>query len=64
MSRTGIFAIYIIVDLLIVAGVLWAVFHAHWPASKLLLPAAALFVLNGLWLMVMTIKKTPPGGSR
>ena len=63
MSRTGIFAIYIIVDFLIVAGVLWAVFYAHWPVSRLLLPASILFVLNGLWLVVMTIKKTPPGAS-
>ena len=64
MSRTGIFTIYIILDFLIVAGVLWAVFYAQWPVSRYLLPAAALFVLNGLWLVVMTIRKTPPGGSR
>ena len=63
MSRTGIFAIYIIVDLLIVAGVLWAAFYARCPAARFLLPASILFVLNGLWLVVMTIKKTPPGAS-
>lgn len=64
MSRTGIFAIYIIVDFLIVAGALWAAFYARWPATRFLLPAAVLFVLNGLWLVVMTVKKTPPGASR
>jgi hypothetical protein len=60
MSRTKIFIIYTLLDLLIVAGALWAAFYARWPAKYILLPAAVLFVLNGLWLVVMTIKYTPP----
>ena len=60
MSRTKIFVIYTLLDLLIVAGALWAAFIARWPAKNILLPAAVLFVLNGLWLVMMTIKNTPP----
>jgi uncharacterized membrane protein len=63
MSRTKIFAVYTIVDLLIVAGALWAAFGLRWPARQILPAAAVLFVLNGVWLVVMTIRNTPPGGS-
>ena len=64
MSRAVIFAIYIVIDLLIVAGVVWCVFQ-HVPVGKYFIPAAVLFVLNGLWLVVMTVRKTPPpNGSR
>ncbi|HET7872417.1 MAG TPA: hypothetical protein VFL42_07880 [Terriglobales bacterium] len=63
MSRFWIFGIYVLVDFLIVAGVLWAAFYARWPVRQFLLPAAVLFVLNGVWLVVMTIRNTPPGGS-
>ena len=59
MSRAIIFAIYIVIDLLIVAGVVWCVFH-HMPASKYFFPAVLLFVANGAWLVVMTVRKTPP----
>jgi hypothetical protein len=61
MSRGWIFLIFILVDLLIVAGVVWCVFHRI-PAGKFFLPAVGLFVLNGIWLVVMTVRKTPPRG--
>jgi hypothetical protein len=59
MSRGWIFSIYIFVDLAIIAGVLWCV-SRHMPAAKYLLAAGLLFALNGLWLVVMTVRKTPP----
>jgi len=59
MSRSVIFAIFIFIDLAIVAGVLWCVFQ-HVPVSKYFLPAVLLFMLNGIWLVVMTVRKTPP----
>jgi hypothetical protein len=59
MSRSIIFTIYIVIDLLIVAGVVWCVFQ-HAPASKYFFPAVLLFMLNGAWLVVMTVRKTPP----
>ena len=60
MSRTKIFTIYIAIDLLIVAGVVWCVFQRV-PVGKYFLPAVLLFMLNGVWLVVMTVRKTPPG---
>jgi hypothetical protein len=63
MSRTQIFTIFILIDLAIVAGVVWCVFH-HSPTGKYLFPAIALFILNGIWLVVMTVKKTPLGGDK
>ncbi len=60
MSRGSIFAVFILVDLAIVTGVLWCVF-LHIPVSKYLVAAILLFVLNGAWLVVMTVRKTPPG---
>jgi hypothetical protein len=59
MSRTKIFTIYVVFDLLIVIGVLFCVFQ-RMPVSKYLLPAIVLFVLNGVWLVVMTVRSTPP----
>ena len=59
MSRTQIFTIFILADLAIVLGVVWCVFQ-HVPVSKYFFPAILLFVANGLWLVVMTIRKTPP----
>jgi hypothetical protein len=59
MSRVKIFAIYVVFDLLIVAGVLFCVFQ-RMPVGKYLLPAIVLFVLNGVWLVVITLRKTPP----
>ncbi|HET9838991.1 MAG TPA: hypothetical protein VFR84_12205 [Candidatus Angelobacter sp.] len=61
MSRTQIFTIFILVDLAIVAGVVFCVFQ-RLPVSKYLVPAIVLFTLNGLWLVVMTVRTTPPGG--
>jgi len=49
-------------DLLIVAGVLWAALVAHWPARQFFFPAIILFVMNGVWLLWMTVKNTPHGG--
>jgi hypothetical protein len=60
MSRAKILIAYIVIDLLIVGGVVFCVFQ-RMPVSKYLTPAIILFTLNGLWLVVMTIKKTPPG---
>ena len=60
MSRAKILIIYVVIDLLIVAGVVWCVFQ-HVPTGKYFFPAAGLFVLNGAWLVVMTVRKTPPG---
>ena len=59
MSRGWIFAVFILVDLAIVAGVLWCVFQ-RMPVSKYLVPAIVLFVFNGVWLVMMTLRKTPP----
>lgn len=59
MSRATIFAIFILIDLAIVAGVVWCVFQ-HVPVSKYFFPAVLLFMLNGAWLVVMTIRNTPP----
>ena len=59
MSRTTIYSLYVFIDLAIVAGVVWCVF-SRWPVRQYLIPAAVLFVLNGLWLVVMTIRHTPP----
>jgi hypothetical protein len=60
MSRATIFTIYIVVDLLMVGGVIWCVFERV-PVGKYFIPAAVLFVLNGALLVVMTVRKTPPG---
>lgn len=62
MSRTKIFTIYIAIDLLIVAGVVFCVFQ-RMPVGKYFLLAVLLFMLNGVWLVVMTVRRTPPGGS-
>jgi hypothetical protein len=58
MSRAKIFTAYIVIDLLIVAGVLWSV-SQRVPAGKYLLTAGLLFALNGIWLVVMTVRSTP-----
>jgi hypothetical protein len=59
MSRARIFTTYVILDLAIVLGVLFCVFQ-RMPVGKYLLPAIVLFVLNGVWLVVMTVRNTPP----
>ena len=58
MSCAAIFTIFILIDLAIVAGVVWCVFQRV-PASKYFIPAVILFVLNGLWLIVLVLKNTP-----
>lgn len=60
MSRLKIFIIYTIVDLLIFGGAIWCAFH-RWPVAKYLIPVAILFVLNGVWLVWMTLRNTPKG---
>ena len=62
MSRAKILIAYIVIDLLIIAGVVFCVFQ-HVPVSKYFFPAILLFMANGVWLVVMTVKKTPPGAS-
>jgi hypothetical protein len=59
MPRTQILIAYILVDLLIVGGVIWCVFQ-HVPVSKYFFPAILLFIANGVWLVVMTVRRTPP----
>jgi hypothetical protein len=59
MPRTQILIAYILVDLLIVGGVMWCVFQ-HVPVSKYFFPAILLFIANGVWLVVMTVRRTPP----
>jgi hypothetical protein len=59
MSRAKILIAYIVIDLLIVGGVVWCVFQ-RMPVSKYFFPAILLFVANGVWLVVMTIRNTPP----
>lgn len=58
MSRAKILITYIVIDLLIVGGVVWCVFQ-HVPVSKCFFPAVLLFILNGVFLLIMTLKKTP-----
>lgn len=60
MTRAKIYTLYIFFDLAIVAGVLWSVF-SRWPVRQYLIPAAVLFVVNGIWLIVMTVRNTPKG---
>jgi hypothetical protein len=58
MSRGWIFTIFILIDLAIVGGVVWCVFQRV-PVGKYFLPAVLLFMLNGVWLVVMTVRNTP-----
>ncbi len=58
MSRGWIFSIFILIDLAIVAGAVWCVFHRV-PAGKYLVPAIVLFVLNGIFLVIATVRSTP-----
>jgi hypothetical protein len=60
MTRAKIFTIYIVLDLLIVAGVVWCVFQ-RWPVRQYFFPAIGLFVLGGVWLIVMTVRNTKVG---
>jgi len=58
MSRGAILSIFILIDLAIVAGVIWCVFHRV-PVSKYLIPAFVLFALNGAWLVIAVVRNTP-----
>jgi hypothetical protein len=58
MSKLKIFSIFIIVDLAIVAGCIWAAFHRI-PTRQFFFPAIILFILNGLWLIWATVRNTP-----
>jgi hypothetical protein len=58
VPRGWILTTYILIDLAIVAGVVWCVFH-QMPVGKYLFPAMGLFILNGIWLVVMTVRGTP-----
>jgi len=60
MSKITIFSIFIIIDLAIVGACIWAAFHRI-PVRQFLFPAIVLCGLNGLWLVWMTIRATPPG---
>ncbi len=60
MSRAKIFVLYVIFDLLIIGGVVWCVFH-RWPVQRYFFPAAILFALGGVWLIVMTVRNTKIG---
>ncbi|MGE5321794.1 MAG: hypothetical protein ACM3SW_02975 [Actinomycetota bacterium] len=60
MPKIRILAIYTVIDLLIGVGVVWCVLRGI-SVSRYLIPATALFVLNGVWLLVMVIRTTPPG---
>jgi hypothetical protein len=57
MSKAKIFAIFVAVDLAIVGGILWGIFH-HVPVRQCLVPGIVLFFLNGVWLLWMTIRGT------
>lgn len=58
MSRTSIFTIFVLIDLAIVLGVVFCVFQ-RLPVGKYLIPAFVLFVLNGFWLVIVTVRNTP-----
>jgi hypothetical protein len=60
MPKIRILVIYGVIDLLIGAAVVWCVLRGM-RVSQYFLPAALLFVLNGVWLLVMVIKTTPAG---
>jgi hypothetical protein len=60
MPKARILFIYVFMNLAIVAFVVWGVFH-RWPVGKYFLPAAVAFVLAGIWLIVVTVRNTPPG---
>ncbi|HEY6971340.1 MAG TPA: hypothetical protein VJA94_19170 [Candidatus Angelobacter sp.] len=59
MTRTQIFVIFVVVDLVIVGACVWSVFHRI-PARQFLVPAIIMFTLSGLWLLWMTLRHTPP----
>jgi hypothetical protein len=63
MPRGRILTVFVLVDLAIVAGVIWCVFQRI-PVGKYFVPAIILFVLNGSWLVVMTVRNTPPNARK
>ncbi|MGH9568197.1 MAG: hypothetical protein ACRD4F_01060 [Candidatus Angelobacter sp.] len=60
MSIAKRIVLYVLLDVVILAGLIWAAFIARWPAREVVIPATLLFVLNGIWLIVMAVKNTPP----
>jgi hypothetical protein len=58
MPKIRILVIYGVIDLLIGAGVVWCVLRGM-RLSQYFIPAALLFVLNGVWLVVATVRSTP-----
>lgn len=62
MPKIKILVIYAMIDLLIGAGVIWCVLRGM-RVSQYLVPASVLFVLNGVWLVVMVVRSTPQGNA-
>ena len=58
MPKVRILVIYAVIDLLIGAWVVWCVLRGM-RASEYLIPATVLFVLNGVWLLIATVRSTP-----
>lgn len=58
MPKIRILVIYIVVDLLIGAWVVWCVLRGM-RVGQYLVPATILFVLNGVWLLIATVRSTP-----
>ena len=58
MSRAKVFTIFILVDLAIIAGVVFCSFQ-RLPVAKYLVPAIVLFTLNGFWMIFTVLKNTP-----
>lgn len=59
MSKVRIFSIFISVELAIIGTCIWLAFH-RFPLRDFIIPAALLFSVNGLWLIWMTLRHTPP----
>lgn len=60
MPKIRILVIYALIDVLIGAWVVWCVLHGM-RVSQYLIPATILFVLNGVWLLIATVRSTPRG---
>ena len=58
MTSARILTTFALIDLLIIAGVMWCALHGM-PVRLYFIPAAALFLLNSFWLLWIMLKKTP-----
>jgi len=58
VPKAKILSIFIVLELAIIGACVWAAFHSV-PVRRYLFPAIALFSLNGLWLVWITLKNTP-----